>query len=167
MIFLFTFIFSFSAVDGRWTSWSSWSNCGPDCRHHRRRTCTNPSPVNGGKFCSGRDMVTSNCTGGMCRSKHRTILLTRFYYICIKFCELKLTRNKKKLESLIMQRYISIFNISYRIQLKLKMWGGEQNIILCNNLLDLNKNPKATNRETMRKLQMENAILTKYIYFLF
>ncbi|XP_067139903.1 netrin receptor UNC5C-like isoform X2 [Centruroides vittatus] len=55
------------AVDGRWTSWSSWSTCSPDCRHHRRRSCTNPPPSNGGRYCPGKDLATANCTGGMCR----------------------------------------------------------------------------------------------------
>ncbi|GFQ82383.1 netrin receptor UNC5B, partial [Trichonephila clavata] len=54
--------------DGRWTSWSSWSTCSPDCKHHRRRTCTNPPPSNGGRYCIGKDLATSNCTGGMCRA---------------------------------------------------------------------------------------------------
>lgn len=54
------------AVDGRWSGWSSWSTCGPDCKHHRRRVCNNPPPSNGGKFCFGKDSTTSNCTGGMC-----------------------------------------------------------------------------------------------------
>ncbi|XP_035224409.1 netrin receptor UNC5C-like isoform X2 [Stegodyphus dumicola] len=56
------------AEDGRWTSWSSWSTCSPDCKHHRRRTCTNPPPSNGGRYCVGKDLATSNCTGGMCRA---------------------------------------------------------------------------------------------------
>uniref|UniRef100_A0A1B6BY64 Netrin receptor UNC5 n=1 Tax=Clastoptera arizonana TaxID=38151 RepID=A0A1B6BY64_9HEMI len=56
------------AVDGRWTSWTSWSACGPDCKHHRRRSCTNPAPNNGGKYCPGKDTNTANCTGGMCTS---------------------------------------------------------------------------------------------------
>uniref|UniRef100_T1IHT4 Netrin receptor UNC5 n=1 Tax=Strigamia maritima TaxID=126957 RepID=T1IHT4_STRMM len=54
-------------VDGRWTTWSSWSTCSPDCRHHRRRSCENPSPANGGRFCPGPHLATINCTGGMCR----------------------------------------------------------------------------------------------------
>uniref|UniRef100_T1HY87 Uncharacterized protein n=1 Tax=Rhodnius prolixus TaxID=13249 RepID=T1HY87_RHOPR len=54
------------AVDGRWSTWSGWSSCGSDCRHHKRRSCTNPSPSNGGKFCYGKDSVTANCTGGAC-----------------------------------------------------------------------------------------------------
>ncbi|GFU08341.1 uncharacterized protein NPIL_186981, partial [Nephila pilipes] len=58
----------FHAEDGRWTSWSSWSTCSPDCKHHRRRTCSNPPPSNGGRYCVGKDLATSNCTGGMCRA---------------------------------------------------------------------------------------------------
>ncbi|XP_055934626.1 netrin receptor UNC5C-like [Argiope bruennichi] len=60
-------IITLASVDGRWTSWSSWSSCGPDCRHHRRRSCTNPTPSNGGRYCPGKDVSTSNCTGGLCK----------------------------------------------------------------------------------------------------
>ncbi|CAG0913211.1 unnamed protein product [Notodromas monacha] len=54
-------------VDGGWSSWSAWSTCGPNCLSHRRRTCTNPRPQNGGAYCVGKDDITDNCTGGMCR----------------------------------------------------------------------------------------------------
>ncbi|CAH1390840.1 unnamed protein product [Nezara viridula] len=54
------------SVDGRWSAWSPWSACTADCKHHRRRSCTNPSPSNGGKFCYGKDSMTANCTGGLC-----------------------------------------------------------------------------------------------------
>ncbi|XP_071551464.1 netrin receptor UNC5C isoform X2 [Panulirus ornatus] len=55
------------AVDGSWASWSSWSTCGPDCRHHRQRSCSSPAPQHGGRYCLGDDFASSNCTGGMCR----------------------------------------------------------------------------------------------------
>ncbi|KAG8212632.1 hypothetical protein J437_LFUL017211, partial [Ladona fulva] len=60
------------AVDGRWSGWSAWSTCGPDCRHHRRRTCNSPAPANGGKYCQGRDHATANCSDGMCRLSDST-----------------------------------------------------------------------------------------------
>ena len=55
------------AVDGGWTSWSSWSTCSTDCLHFRRRSCSNPTPSNGGRYCQGKDITSKNCTGGMCR----------------------------------------------------------------------------------------------------
>ncbi|XP_066944513.1 LOW QUALITY PROTEIN: netrin receptor UNC5B-like [Macrobrachium rosenbergii] len=55
------------AVDGSWSSWSSWSTCSPDCRHHRQRSCSDPPPQHGGRYCKGEDMTSTNCTGGMCR----------------------------------------------------------------------------------------------------
>ena len=54
------------SVDGFWSTWSSWSTCSPDCKHHRRRLCENPAPANGGRFCGGNDLNTANCHGGMC-----------------------------------------------------------------------------------------------------
>ncbi|XP_076074921.1 netrin receptor UNC5C-like isoform X1 [Mytilus galloprovincialis] len=58
-------------VHGGWTLWSSWSTCSPDCLHHRRRSCENPSPSNGGGYCFGNDLDSTNCTGGMCRGRPR------------------------------------------------------------------------------------------------
>jgi len=58
---------SLCPVTGLWSTWSSWSTCSPDCKHYRRRLCDNPSPQNGGRFCTGTDLDTSNCTTGMCR----------------------------------------------------------------------------------------------------
>lgn len=65
-------------VDGRWSAWTSWSSCGPDCKHHRRRSCTSPSPSNGGKYCVGRDLTSANCTGGMCRGTLIFHVLSRY-----------------------------------------------------------------------------------------
>ena len=54
------------AVDGYWSTWSSWSTCSPDCKQHRRRLCDSPAPENGGSYCDGSDLNTSNCTSGLC-----------------------------------------------------------------------------------------------------
>ncbi|XP_059473091.1 netrin receptor UNC5B isoform X2 [Neocloeon triangulifer] len=54
------------ATDGRWSVWSPWSACGPDCKHHRKRSCNSPAPSPGGRFCSGKDMMSANCTGDLC-----------------------------------------------------------------------------------------------------
>ncbi|XP_071128850.1 netrin receptor UNC5C-like isoform X7 [Mytilus edulis] len=62
---------SYNGVHGGWTLWSSWSTCSPDCLHHRRRSCENPSPSNGGGYCFGNDLDSTNCTGGMCRGPRR------------------------------------------------------------------------------------------------
>ena len=55
-------------VDGAWSGWTAWSSCGPDCLHFRQRKCADPAPQNNGRYCSGRDLATKNCTGGMCRA---------------------------------------------------------------------------------------------------
>lgn len=55
------------AVDGDWTTWSSWSTCSTDCLHVRRRSCSNPTPSNGGRYCLGKDIASKNCSGGMCK----------------------------------------------------------------------------------------------------
>ncbi|KAK2720439.1 netrin receptor UNC5C-like isoform X1 [Artemia franciscana] len=55
------------AVDGKWTSWSAWSICGPDCKQQKKRTCTSPPPSGSGRYCIGKDLVFANCTGGMCK----------------------------------------------------------------------------------------------------
>lgn len=69
-----------TAIDGHWSAWSSWSPCGPDCRHHRTRTCTAPSPSNGGRYCAGRDTVSGNCSGGSCIGKYDYFLHYFFFF---------------------------------------------------------------------------------------
>ncbi|XP_012272459.1 netrin receptor UNC5C [Orussus abietinus] len=54
------------AVDGRWSSWSPWSACGPNCSRTRRRFCNDPPPSNGGRSCQGKDFVIESCTADRC-----------------------------------------------------------------------------------------------------
>ncbi|XP_063416529.1 uncharacterized protein LOC134698152 isoform X2 [Mytilus trossulus] len=43
-------------TDGKWAVWSEWSTCSVTCgtgKRSRGRTCTDPEPANGGRFCNG------------------------------------------------------------------------------------------------------------------
>lgn len=46
-------------MDGNWSSWSAYgTECSVTCGggvHRRFRTCTNPSPEEGGKLCTKED----------------------------------------------------------------------------------------------------------------
>ncbi|KAK6182805.1 hypothetical protein SNE40_010402 [Patella caerulea] len=54
-------------VNGNWSSWSDWDKCqhvtsdGEECMC-RSRQCNNPSPLYGGRPCSGPSVEVSNCT---------------------------------------------------------------------------------------------------------
>ena len=56
-------------VDGGWSNWSGWGQCSMPCgggEQERSRTCTNPSPANGGAACSGSDKETQACNTNDC-----------------------------------------------------------------------------------------------------
>ena len=60
-------------VDGSWTRWGAYGSCDVTCGYgtkYRSRTCTNPSPANGGKECLGSSKEQIRCnTGKLCPSK--------------------------------------------------------------------------------------------------
>jgi hypothetical protein len=60
------------AQDGAWAAWSAWTACSPDCQQVRRRSCTDPPPSHRGRYCQGRDIVSRNCSGGLCRPEFGT-----------------------------------------------------------------------------------------------
>lgn len=55
---------SFSAlvgvIYGGWSCWSPWSTCSGN-RRLRSRSCSNPTPQNGGRSCIGEPTETSDC----------------------------------------------------------------------------------------------------------
>ncbi|KAH3773853.1 hemicentin-1-like [Dreissena polymorpha] len=56
-------------VDGNWAEWGTWSSCSVTCdngTYKRTRTCTNPSPSNGGLNCSGSASDTQMCSRQLC-----------------------------------------------------------------------------------------------------
>ena len=63
-------------VDGRWTRWSSWTECSVTCgtgEKTRTRTCTNPEPAYGGDKCTGDDTKTKPCDAGSCNGDGRFV----------------------------------------------------------------------------------------------
>ncbi|XP_069555659.1 complement component C7 isoform X1 [Brachyistius frenatus] len=47
-------------IHGGWSCWSAWSMCS-GARRSRSRSCSNPSPQNGGQLCIGEPTETSDC----------------------------------------------------------------------------------------------------------
>ncbi|XP_078598592.1 cartilage intermediate layer protein 2-like isoform X2 [Branchiostoma floridae x Branchiostoma japonicum] len=55
-------------VDGGWSTWGPWSGCSVTCgtgTETRERTCTNPTPANGGADCVGPAQETQDCDTGV------------------------------------------------------------------------------------------------------
>ncbi|XP_066919223.1 SCO-spondin-like [Clytia hemisphaerica] len=56
-------------VDGGWTEWTDWGECSATCgtgTHARTRTCTNPTPANGGDTCTGDTSESQDCNTETC-----------------------------------------------------------------------------------------------------
>ena len=59
-----------SPSDGGWSEWGEWTECDKWCgtgHHVRERTCSNPTPENGGKDCEGAHEETESCKLIDCR----------------------------------------------------------------------------------------------------
>ena len=103
MLFTMQFLFPL-VVDGQWSTWSSWSTCSPDCKHHRRRLCDNPAQENGGKYCSGTDLDTANCTGAMCKGR----LSSTFVEFTDFWCHLEPLNSNRRQENSSVLRLLPV-----------------------------------------------------------
>lgn len=57
------------SVDGGWTDYGDWSSCTKSCgigEKVRTRTCTKPTPANGGKNCEGKSQEKTTCNTAPC-----------------------------------------------------------------------------------------------------
>lgn len=52
-----------SPVNGGWSAWINSGSCGVNGLQTQTRTCTNPTPANGGAQCSGDATQTISCSG--------------------------------------------------------------------------------------------------------
>eukprot|EP00121_Abeoforma_whisleri_P001164 Awhi_evm3s1031 len=60
------------AIKGGWTAWASDGPCSKKCGNGSQtmtRTCTNPTPANGGFTCSGRATKSNSCNIEVCDTK--------------------------------------------------------------------------------------------------
>uniref|UniRef100_H0WC62 Hemicentin-1 n=1 Tax=Cavia porcellus TaxID=10141 RepID=H0WC62_CAVPO len=56
-------------VDGKWTTWGSWSACSVSCgggARQRTRDCSDPVPQYGGSECEGSDIQSDFCNSDPC-----------------------------------------------------------------------------------------------------
>ena len=60
--------FHSSAVDGGWSTWSTWTSCNKPCgggSRQRFRSCDSPMAEFGGEDCGGEDMEDEDCNIGV------------------------------------------------------------------------------------------------------
>ena len=60
-------------VNGGWTSWEGWTSCSVSCgsgQRRRLRSCSDPSPANGGNTCGRVNAQYQSCNQQRCPGMH-------------------------------------------------------------------------------------------------
>lgn len=68
-MFNLTILLFIKKVDGAWSQWGSWGTCSVSCgggKRSRARSCSNPTPANGGKECIGALSDLGDCNPQLC-----------------------------------------------------------------------------------------------------
>lgn len=96
---LFYFYVLHILVNGNYTAWSAWEECSATCGggiQQRVRTCTYPSPANGGKDCTalGPAVETKDCNSQPCPSEYSGL------YMCSETNYMYMEHNALALENL-------------------------------------------------------------------
>ena len=76
-------------VDGGWTDWSTWSLCSVTCGGGgavRRRFCTNPSPLHGGRYCEGDELENATCSTTPCPGINKTNVALHDHHFKFSHC---------------------------------------------------------------------------------
>lgn len=106
------------AVNGAWSCWSSWSQCSVPCgggHYQRTRTCTSPTPANGGDICIGLHTEEALCNTHTCDGKISSNLRPRMgkNYALIKMCYKKLKCSPNWALPLSVSRTYSCFSVCH------------------------------------------------------
>ena len=83
------FFLNIILVAGSWSKWNVWSLCTTSCgdgTQTRNRSCTDPSPRNGGANCTGVNDSSRNCKIKDCPGEKINLCYIVFHYLIIFYC---------------------------------------------------------------------------------
>ena len=72
-MWLYLTVMFMTIVNGGWTSWEGWTSCSVSCgsgQRRRFRSCSDPSPANGGNTCGRVNAQYQSCNQQRCPGMH-------------------------------------------------------------------------------------------------